>query len=95
MTSQNIDPATLAQFENRKNPESAVRDTIKIEQLLVNPDIICSAEYRAIYDCIKDVVGDYDDKEKFDVAAAMLKEFIEQAKWAKKRLKKLRKISQH
>ena len=65
---------------------------MKIEDLFVNPDIIGSSEYRAIYDCIADATSDYTAAEHGDVAKAMLNEFIDQAKAMKKRLKKMAKI---
>lgn len=85
MTSQNINPATLDRLAQKDKRRQRV-------QFFIDPDIIGSSEYRAIYGCIADALEDYNESEHADVAKAMLNEFIDHAKAAKKRLKKLVKI---
>lgn len=63
-----------------------------LKDIFVDPDLIGSSEYRAIYDCIADALHAYDDSEHADVAKSMLNEFIDHAKAMKKRLKKMVKI---
>lgn len=63
-----------------------------VKDMFVDPDLIGSSEYRAIYDCIDAALDDYSESEHPAVAKAMINEFIDHAKAMKKRLKKLIKI---
>lgn len=83
LSSQNISPEMLARIEQ----QLPTRTRLKLNDVFTHPDLICSSEYRAIYDCLADALSDYGADEHADVCAAMLDEFIEQAQGMKNRLK--------
>lgn len=92
LSSQNVSPEMMAKLANKHTRQPQQRNIVEPKDALIPPDIICSFEYRTIYDAVIDTVADCEPEDRYDMAKAMLEEFVDQAKAARKRLKKMRKI---